>query len=182
MSFRENHWRGLADRHTMAFTCVVTHAVRPNSYTTSGDVTAVVLACCLTACEDQHSSALRWHGTITILLPGRLSSASGNACQLRSGTPWHDVRAGAPVSIRTGAGQVLATWTLPAGPVLPPARGRGCRFVLTQSDGFEADFHNYSLRMASHRLNVPPKNIVGNLFIELPNRPYTRLIRVSGSD
>jgi len=26
VSFRENHWRGLADHHTVAFTYVVTHA------------------------------------------------------------------------------------------------------------------------------------------------------------
>ncbi|WP_203417124.1 hypothetical protein, partial [Jiangella ureilytica] len=30
VSFRENHWRGLADHHTMASTRVVTHAVRPD--------------------------------------------------------------------------------------------------------------------------------------------------------
>ncbi len=30
VSFSENHWRGLADHHTMAFTHVVTHAVRHN--------------------------------------------------------------------------------------------------------------------------------------------------------
>ena len=29
-SFRENHWRGLADHHTVAFTDVVTHAVKPD--------------------------------------------------------------------------------------------------------------------------------------------------------
>lgn len=31
MSFRENHWRGLADHHTVAFTNVVTHAVTAHS-------------------------------------------------------------------------------------------------------------------------------------------------------
>ena len=30
MSFRENHWRGFADHHTMAFINVVTHAVKPD--------------------------------------------------------------------------------------------------------------------------------------------------------
>jgi hypothetical protein len=30
VSFRENHWRGLADHHTVAFTDVVTHAVKPD--------------------------------------------------------------------------------------------------------------------------------------------------------
>ena len=41
MSFRENHWRGLADHHTVAFTDVVTHAVKPTTYTTARDVTLV---------------------------------------------------------------------------------------------------------------------------------------------
>lgn len=121
-------------------------------------------------------------GSGTILLPGRLSSAAANACEGRPDTPWRDVRAGAPVSIRNGAGKVLATWTLPTGAILSAARGSGCRFVLTQSSGIEMSFDTYALRLASHTLTVPRDNIGGNLFIELPNRQYTRSIRVSGSD
>lgn len=142
-------------------------------------VAAIVVACGLTACDDAHSTAARWNGNITVVLPARLTSESGNACKGQSDTPWRDIQQGAPVSIRNGAGQVLATWTLPTGAVLRRAGQTGCRFMLTQSTGIES-FKKYSLRIASHTLAVPRRNIDGNLFIELPNRQYTRLVPVSG--
>jgi hypothetical protein len=88
--------------------------------------------------------------------------------------------------MRNGAGRVLATWTLPEG-VTIPARGNrqpgGCRYTLTQSDGIEIDFDRYALRIASHVLAVPTDHIAaGHLFIELPHRQYTKLVKVSHSN
>lgn len=144
---------------------------------------AIALVGCFTACgafNEAHSSVARWHGHITITLPRRLSSSSAGSCAGRSSTPWHDVRAGAPVSIRNGAGRVLATWTLPAGAVVHSEGDRqmgGCRYLLTQSTGIEVGFDAYFLHIASHALKVPRDNMSGNLFITLPNRQYTRLIK-----
>lgn len=89
------------------------------------------------------------------------------------------------MSIRNGAGRVLATWRLPAGAVVPSKSDRqmgGCRFVLTQSTGIEVGFDAYFLRIASHTVNVLRRNIRGNLFIVVPHVQYTRLIKITGSN
>ena len=150
---------------------------------------AIALVGCSTACstssweDGAHSSVARWNGNITITLPGRLSTSSAGSCSGRSGTPWRDIRDGAPASIRDGRGRVLATWTLPAGAAVPSKghQASGCRYVLTQSTGIEVGLPAYSLRIASHTLKVPRNNIGGNLFIVLPHRQYTRLVRVHPS-
>jgi hypothetical protein len=41
VSFRENHWRGLADPHTVAAPACTGTPSRPRTYTTPGDVTRV---------------------------------------------------------------------------------------------------------------------------------------------
>lgn len=84
------------------------------------------------------------------------------------------------MSVRNGAGRVLAKWTLPTGAVVASKGDRqlgGCEFVLTQSTGIVVGFNEYFLRIASHVVKVLAKNIGGNLFIILPTRQYTRPIK-----
>lgn len=148
---------------------------------------ALALSGCLTSCvSEPHSTAARWSGTITITLPAHLSSvpASSDPCTGRPGSAWSDVRTGAPVAMRNGAGHVLATWTLPRGVAAPSDKGlpSGCRYTIKQSNGVVGGFDRYTLRIASHVVAVPADHLAGNLFITLPNRQYTRLIKSSGSD
>jgi hypothetical protein len=127
----------------------------------------------------------RWKGPITITLPAHLAVTTGDTPALCTGRPrtgWADVRAGAPVAVRDGAGRVLATWTLPKGfPVQSPGNAglTGCRYTLTRPrHGIPVQPGGFELHIASHPIYVPQRHMRGNLFIDLPRRQYTRLTKI----
>jgi hypothetical protein len=153
----------------------------PDASNTTGEPTSVTSQAAACRCDDEQTCGCSeyWGGKITIILPARLNTAIADStatCAGIAGSPWADVRANAPVVIRSGVGRVLARWKLPDG-VMSHRHGE-CRFTLTQSRGMNDVAKRYSVTIGSHVVALPADRVYGNLFITLPNALHNKLIKL----